>query len=374
MQKPAAYLDYAASTPIKPDVLRVMTDILAGEGNASSVHSFGRERRARVEEARRALADIIQVKPAEVIFTGGATEANNMALQAVGKRPTLISSIEHSSIIQTASGAIIIRVKPDGLLDINHLHECLKAAPEGALVSIMLVNNETGVVQPVAEAAKIAKAKGAIVHCDAVQALGRVPFTRESLGVDMLSLSAHKIGGPQGVGALIVREGLPINPFLKGGGQEMRRRAGTENVAGIAGFGVAAGLAGEDIEKQRLWSQWRDSFESTLTNYAPEAVIFGHAAPRAGCFSCIAMPHVKSETQLMAFDLAGFAVSAGSACSSGKIQVSPVLKAMGAEDALAGSAIRVTFGWNTKRPELEGLAEAWRALYNQKKSVSALGK
>lgn len=367
MNKPAIYLDYAASAPIKPVVLKAMTDVLAGEGNASSVHSFGRERRARVEEARRMIADIIQVKTAEIIFTGGATEANNMALQAVGKRPTIISSIEHSSIIQTAKDAIVVRVKPDGLLDINHLQDCLKDAPEGALVSIMLVNNETGVVQPVAEAAKLAKAKGAIVHCDAVQALGRVPFTRESLGVDMLSLSAHKIGGPQGVGALIVREGLPINPLITGGGQEMRRRAGTENVAGIAGFGAAAGLAGEDIEKQRLWSEWRDSFETAITRHAPEAVVFGYAAPRAGCFSCIAMPYVKSETQLMAFDLAGFAVSAGSACSSGKIQASPVLKAMGAEDSLAGSAIRVTFGWNTKRDELEGLAEAWRALYNQKK-------
>jgi cysteine desulfurase len=362
----SSYLDYCASAPLKPAAKAAMSAALEEHGNASSIHGFGRRQRALVEKARGALADVLAVKPAQVVFTAGATEANVTALHGVGAGSRIVSAIEHPSILQTAPDAAQIRVGTDGVIDLNHLEELLKAAAKPALVSLIYVNNETGVVQPVREAAALARAHGALLHVDAVQALGRVGFTLAGTGADMLSLSAHKIGGPQGAGALVLRENLPLKPLLTGGGQEMRRRAGTENVAALAGFGAALESIGDDLARQSEWAGWRDAFETMITAEAPEAVFFGQKAPRAGNISCLAMPGVKNDIQLMAFDLAGVAVSSGSACSSGKVTPSHVLKAMGADEKTASSAIRASFGSQTHKDELPRLAGIWLELWRKK--------
>jgi cysteine desulfurase len=278
-----------------------------------------------------------------------------------------VSAIEHPSVLESAPHAIRLRVDANGIIDFNVLEDVLKANPKPALISLMLVNNETGVINPVQEVAVLAKKHGALVHCDAVQALGRIPVNFAELGVDYLSLSAHKIGGPQGVGAIIMREKAPFIPLLVGGGQEMRRRAGTENVAGAVGFAVATNTLAEDLIRVSEWTAWRDAFETAIMVRAPEVVIFSKNAPRAGNISCLAMPQVKNETQLMAFDLAGFAVSSGSACSSGKVQASHVLKAMGVDDAVATSAIRVSFGWGSAKEDLTGFAKVWLDFYERHK-------
>lgn len=361
------YLDYAATTPIKPEVVAAMVQAMEAHGNASSVHGFGRAARDNVEKARAQLSARYNAKPAQIIFTSGATEANNTALRSFKARPMIVSAIEHPSVMQTAitqASPQIINVTADGVINLNHLSDLLKANPQ-ALVSIMLVNNETGVIQPVKEAVALAKQYGAVVHCDAVQGAGRMAVDFKDLGVDMLSLSAHKLGGPQGVGALIVADNIKLEPFMTGGSQEARRRGGTENVAGIAGFGRAVSLLDADIAKQGEWAAWCDAFEAKISAEVPEAMVFGTVSKRVAAISCIAMPGVRNDTQLIAFDLGGFAVSSGAACSSGKVQPSPVLKAMGVDEVMATSAIRVSFGWGTTSLELEKLAQNWLELYQR---------
>lgn len=375
MSNTPIYLDYAATTPVKPEVIKAMTQALESHGNASSVHGFGREARHKVEGARAVIAKRYNVKPSQLTFTSGATEANNMALYSFNGhgfagRPNIISAIEHPSVMQTATAPHIVRVNADGVIDLNHLQAVLKANPQ-SFVSVMLVNNETGVIQPVKEAAALAKQYGAIMHCDAVQGAGRMTVDFKDLGVDMLSLSAHKLGGPQGVGALICSEGVKLSPFMTGGSQESRKRAGTENVAGIVGFGRAVELIDVDLEHTGEWVKWRGMFEMLITQRVPQAKVFGADAPRVAAISCITMPGVRNDTQLMAFDLAGLAVSSGSACSSGKVQPSPVLKAMGADEAEATSAIRISFGWGTSIAELEKLAESWLNLYQRSNKTRA---
>lgn len=361
----ASYLDYSASAPLKAAAGKAMLEAMEEAGNASSVHQFGRKQRQIVDASRATLAHQVGVKPEQVVFTGSATEANNMAISGLNGHRLIVSAIEHPSILQAAANASLIRTGADGLINLNHLEELLKVSDAPTLVSVMLVNNETGVIQPVEEVVKLARTYGALVHCDGVQALGRLPLNFKTLGVDMLSLSAHKIGGPQGVGALILREKLSIEALIKGGGQEMRRRAGTENVAGIAGFAAAMETIAEDLAKADEWAGWRDAMEGTIRTQAPEAVVIGQNAPRVSSISAIAMPGVKSETQLMAFDLAGYAVSAGSACSSGKVQASPVLKTMGLSDEIATGTIRISFGWGSVSQELTGFARSWLAFYEK---------
>ncbi|MBI3418672.1 MAG: cysteine desulfurase [Proteobacteria bacterium] len=361
-----AYLDYCASAPIKRGVWEVTSALMRQTGNASSVHGFGRSQRQRVDMAREEFARRFGVKSSQVIFTSGATESNNTILKAFPDYPVIVSSIEHPSILNVAPEAAQIRVNRDGRVDLNHLEHLLQVLPQPALVCLMLVNNETGVIQPVMEAAKLCKNYGALLHCDAVAAVGRMLFNFNELGADSLSLCAHKIGGPQGAGALILRAGLTIRPFIRGGGQEMHRRAGTENVAAIAGFSEALRFVDEDLERGPLWLSWRESFESMIMQAAPEAVIFGQGTARVPTISAIAMPGVSHEMQLMAFDLEGFAVSAGSACSSGKIQPSHVLNAMGT-GPLAGETIRVSFGWATRKEELENFASSWISVYRRQR-------
>ncbi|MEE9249880.1 MAG: cysteine desulfurase family protein, partial [Alphaproteobacteria bacterium] len=274
--------------------------------------------------------------------------------------------------------AEIAPVDPDGVVDLEALAELLQSRPDDGgfdgrqtLVAVMLANNETGVIEPVAEAAEIAHAHGALLHCDAVQAVGKIPIEVDSLGADLLSLSAHKTGGPQGAGTLVVRQGVALTPQLAGGRQERGLRAGTENVAAIAGFGAACDLAGEDLEGQARLARLRDDLEARIGAIAPGAKVFGGGAPRLANTSCFTMPGVSSETQVMALDLAGIAVSAGAACSSGKVAVSHVLRAMGVAEDEASSAIRVSLGWRSRRQEIDKFLAAWRGLYARAGAKSA---
>lgn len=352
-----AYLDHNATSPIRPAALDAMVEVLRVGGNPSSVHRPGRMARAYVDAARLQVAGLVGALPGEVVFTSGGTEANNMALTGTRRTRVLISAVEHDSVLKAVPDAEVIPVDSNGVVSLSDLERMLAGEP--ALVSVMMANNETGVLQPLVEVVRVARSAGALVHCDAVQAAGKVPVDLHGLGVDYLSLSAHKLGGPPGVGALVVRDGAPFFSDRRGGSQEAGRRAGTENVAGIAGFGAATVecMTGREVV------QMRDRIEAALRAFAPEARIHGAGIPRLPNTTCVSMPGVAAETQVMAFDLAGVAVSAGSACSSGKVARSGVLKAMGVEDAQAATAIRISCGWNTVFEDIDRLIAAWRDLY-----------
>jgi cysteine desulfurase len=343
------YLDHNATSPLRPVALDAMVEALQAGGNPSSVHRTGRAARGRLDKARKQVAGLVGALPAEVVFTSGGTEANNMALH--GHERVLVSAIEHESVLKAVPAAQRIPVDRNGVIDLAALERMLADKP--ALVSVMFANNETGVIQPMAEVVRLARAAGALVHCDAVQAAGKVPVDLHGLGVDYLSLSAHKLGGPTGIGALIVRSGAPLAADRLGGGQESWRRAGTENVAGIVGFGAAA-----EASRGGLAPALRDRLEAGLAGK-----VHGAAAPRLPNTSCISMPGVKAETQVMALDLAGVGVSAGSACSSGKVSRSAVLAAMGTDPVEAETAIRISCGWNTVFEDIERLIAAWQGLY-----------
>jgi cysteine desulfurase len=353
-----SYLDHNATSPIRPVVLDAMVEALRAGGNPSSVHRAGRAARTRVDAARRQVAALVGARPSEVIFTSGGTEANNMALLGTGRKRVLVSAVEHESVLKAVPHAEIIPVDRNGVVDLAALERML-AGPEPALVSVMLANNETGVIQPLAEVVRLARTVDALVHCDAVQAAGKAPVDLHGPGIDYLSLSAHKLGGPTGVGALVVRAGAPFGSDRKGGGQESNRRAGTENVAGIVGFGTAAEASQDGLDTAPL----RDRMENGLRAIAPSAKIYGTAGARLVNTTCISMPGVKAETQVMALDLAGVCVSAGAACSSGKVSRSAVLAAMGVEPAESETAIRISCGWNTVAGDIDCLIAAWKGLY-----------
>jgi cysteine desulfurase len=360
-----AYLDYNATAPIRSAAAAAVSDALALGGNPSSVHAFGRAARARLEDARECVAALAGARPDQLIFTSGGTEANNLALAWTRGGRVLVSAGEHASVLEAAPDAERIPLKGDGRVDLAALDELLGTPPRPALVSVMLANNETGVIQPVVEAARLAGRAGVPVHCDAVQAAGKMALDISALGVQLLSLSAHKIGGPPGVGALVAADDIDLEPLLRGGGQERRRRAGTENLPGIAGFAAAAREAGDALSEFADLARLRDRIEAGIAALAPGARIFGAAAPRLANTSCVSMPGVKAETQVMALDLAGVAVSAGAACSSGKVAPSHVLAAMGAEPALADGAIRVSLGWASSAEDVEQFLAAWAELYER---------
>lgn len=373
MTLPAVYLDYNAEAPLKPAVAEAMAAAAGRVGNPSSVHRFGRLARRAVEDARARVAALAGAAPAEVIFTASGTEANNLALKGCGRARPVVSAVEHDSVLRAAPETRHAPVDGAGVVDLAVLDDILSQPGEPALVSVMLANNETGVVQPAARAAEIAHAHGALFHCDAVQAAGRRAIDFAALGADLMSLSAHKMGGPQGIGALIVRGGVAIAPLVRGGAQETGRRAGSENVAGIVGFGVAAELAAGDVADAGRIAALRDDAERRLRAIAPDLVVFGGAAERLCNTSCLTMPGVPSESQVMALDLAGVAVSAGSACSSGKVGESHVLRAMGVDPAAAQCAIRVSLGWASTAADIDRLAEAWAALYARAGGAAAAG-
>jgi cysteine desulfurase len=355
------YLDYNASAPMPACVVDAMTAAMALMGNPSSVHGYGRAARAVMEAAREDVAVLVGARARDVVFTSGATEANLLALSGSGRRRILVSAMEHVSVLDAAPDAERIPVRPDGVVDLDALSGMLAADDTPALVSVMLANNETGVIQPIAAVAALAAKAGALLHCDAVQGPGRIPVDIVALGVDFLTLSAHKFGGPKGVGALILRDGVRLAAVTRGGGQERGLRGGTENVPGIAGFGAAARYATSLLAKADAVAGLRDRLEAKICALMPAVVIFGADAPRLPNTSCFALPGLAAETQVMALDLAGFAVSAGAACSSGKVQASHVLRAMGADDRLAGCAIRVSLGPDTTEAEVDAFAAVWRA-------------
>ncbi|MGH6933404.1 MAG: cysteine desulfurase family protein [Dongiaceae bacterium] len=367
----ATYLDYNATSPLRPAVAAAISDAMSLVGNPSSVHRFGRAARARIEVARDQVAALVGAHPSQLVFTSGGTEANNLALAGCPPASQLVSAIEHDSVLRAAPRAVRVPVTPDGLVDLQALAELLRSAPGPALVSVMLANNETGVVQPVAEAAALAHRAGALVHCDAVQAAGKMIVDFAELGVDMMTLSAHKLGGPQGCGALIVADQVPLQVQQRGGGQERGRRAGTENVAAIVGFGVAAELAGRELSRMAEIARLRDRLERDAKRSVPAAVVFGAGSARLPNTSCLGLPGMPAETQVMALDLDGVAVSAGSACSSGKVRPSHVLAAMGVGAELAASAIRVSLGWRTTVADVEAFLSSWRKLAARRGLLSA---
>ena len=362
-----AYFDYNATAPVKPGVAAAMAEALAVGGNPSSVHRSGRLAHAFIERARDQVAGLVGAAPQDVVFTSGGTEANNLALNAGARagRRLIVSAVEHPSVLATAEHlkAELAPVDGDGIVDLAALEDLLAADDTPNMISIMFANNETGVLQPVAEAAGIARRFGALVHCDAVQAPGRIALEMTALGVDFLSLSAHKLGGPMGCGALVAKPGGgKIAGLFHGGGQERGRRPGTENVSGIAGFGAAAASAPADLARAGEIADLRNEIEVRLLGAAPGARIFAKDVDRLNNTTCITMPGVESETQVMALDLAGIAVSAGSACSSGKVTRSHVLAQMGVDQGQADCAIRISLGWQTTPAEVERLVTAWTDL------------
>jgi len=371
-----SYFDWNATTPLRPAAVQALQDAGAIAGNPSSVHAEGRAARRVIERAREDVAALVVARAADVFFTSSGTEANMLALTPAietpaEKRPRqklLISAIEHSSVRTGGrfpkDAVEDVPVEADGRVNLAALKQAMSGASR-PLVSIMLVNNETGVVQPIAEAAAIVHAAGGLLHVDAVQAAGRIAVDIGQLGADLLTLSAHKIGGAKGVGALVRRsDDIHIaDPLIRGGGQERGMRAGTENVSGIAAFGAAAAVARRDFaaEAARMLAL-RNALEAGLKAISPQAVIFGAAAERLPNTTLFAVEGLKAETAVIAFDLEGVAVSSGAACSSGKVQPSHVLAAMGVSPALLRGAVRVSLGWTTTETDIERFLNAWRKL------------
>jgi cysteine desulfurase len=367
------YLDWNATTPLRPEARAAMAAAWDFCGNPSSVHAEGRQARRLVEEARAAVAAAVGALPRNVVFTSGGTEANALALTPGLRRGSgprverlLVSAIEHASVLaggRFPTEAIgTIGVTSAGLLDLDRLRANLEGGPP-ALVSVMLANNETGAVQPVAEAAEIVHAAGGLLHVDSIQALGKISFDIKALNADLATVSGHKIGGPKGVGAVALAEGVRgLEPWLRGGGQELGHRAGTENVAGIAGFGAAAkaAMGARESDAIRLESL-RNRLERGLRE-TTGAIVFSGDVPRLPNTTLFTVPGLKAETAVIGFDLEGIAVSSGSACSSGKVQPSHVLKAMGFGPEIAEGAVRLSLGWSTSAADIDRCLKAWRKL------------
>ena len=359
------YLDHNATSPLRPEARAMMERALSIGGNPSSVHGAGRDARAMIEHAREQVAGLVGTRARDVIFTSGGTEANALALRGAiegaleaNERITrlFVSSIEHDSVLANATAIAervpglrieTIPVSPDGVVDLETLRVKLREGKGRALVAAMAANNETGVMQPIAELSVLAREASALLLIDAVQVVGKVET--HLVAADYISLSAHKIGGPQGVGALVVRDGAPFACQTLGGGQENGMRAGTENVSGIAGFGAAAHVA------RAAPAQLRDRFERQLPKFA---VVFGSAVARLPNTSNFALPGIAAESAVMALDLDGVMVSSGAACSSGKVKPSHVLKAMGVPDDLARCALRVSFGWNSTEEDVDAAIDS----------------
>ncbi len=355
-----------------------MVDALDLVGNPSSIHEDGRKARRVIEEARIDVARLIGARPADVIFTSGASESN-AAVLAGPWRTIFLSALEHDSVraAATKSGARVVEVPvaADGCFDVAAFSALASGIGQAevaanALVCLQLANNETGVVQPVAALASVARRAGIRVHCDAVQAPGRMDVDCEALGVDYLTVSAHKVGGPKGVGALVLIEGAPLPPLIAGGGQERGRRAGTENVAAIAGFGAVARLAVSDLEFVARVEMLRNRIEDAVACATPEAVIIGKGSTRLGNTSCIALAGLAAETAVIRLDLAGISVSAGAACSSGKVGHSATLSAMRVDPTLARAAFRVSFGQGSTDADVSAFITVWETIAAARKRAA----
>lgn len=369
------YLDWNATTPLRAEARAAMLAAYELIGNPSSVHAEGREARRLIEDARAALAAAVGALPRNVVFTSAGTEANALALSPGLRsrsgepvRRLLVSAVEHASVLAggrfPADDIGQIRVTRSGVVDLDHLRALLMDGPP-ALVSIMAANNETGALQPVAEAAALVHEAGGLLHVDAIQALGKIPFNINAVSADLATFSGHKIGGPKGVGVLVTGEGLSgLEPILRGGGQELGRRAGTENVAGIAGFGAAVKAALQALpEHVERMASLRDRLENGLRSIAG-AIVFADGVERLPNTILFTATGLKAETAVIGFDLEGIAVSSGSACSSGKVQPSHVLSAMGYDASVAQGAVRLSLGWSTEADDINRALEAWRKLGN----------
>lgn len=377
------YLDHNSTSPIRPEALSAMTHALGVGGNPSSIHAYGRAARAIVEEAREKVAALVGATAAQVIFTGGATEANNLALFGAAEgslegddsRITriFVSATEHASVLVAADRlaerfpwirVAHLPVTGDGVLDIEALRVALREGKGRALVAVMAANNEIGVIQPIADVSRVVREAGGLLLVDAVTAAGKVDL--DFAQCDYMTLSGHKMGGPTGVGVLVVREGAPLAAQLVGGGQQKGLRAGTENLSGIAGLAAAAqSLRDAQGERARI-AHCRDHFESGLRAAIPDAVFFGANAPRLCGTSAFAVPGITSATALMALDLDGVAMSAGSTCSSGKVSPSHVLLAMGVEDDLAACGLRASFGWSSTMEDVNAAIQSLVKLRERK--------
>lgn len=364
------YLDWNATAPLLPEARAAMEQALDTYGNPSSVHAEGRRARSIIETAREQVASLVGARPSEVIFTSGATESCATVLGAAWSS-ILLPGIEHDAVLQPAEAAPGDRTQlaagPDGRVDLADLADKVRAAsgrhgPGAVLLALQLANNETGILQPLAEASAVAHQAGALVFTDAAQAAGRIPIGFAALGADFMALSAHKLGGPKGIGALIVRDGRELPPLIRGGGQERRRRGGTENVAGIAGFGAAAAAAHKSIAEHARIAALRDRLEAGLLASTPNASIIGAGVERLPNTTCVTLPGHAAETLVIRFDLAGVAVSAGAACSAGKIGVSHVLTAMGLDEATARAAVRISIGPTTTSHDIERCLAVWREI------------
>ena len=366
MRNSPIYLDNNATTPLRAAAIAAMQDAMGPPANPSSVHGFGRNARLLVESARDSVAILAGCRAADVVFTSGGTEANNLVLAQYDY--VITSAIEHDSVRFAHENTNQIAVDENGVIDLDLLAAAIAGIDEAArprtLISVMAANNETGVVQPIAEIAEMARSADIAFHSDMVQIFGKDHLDFANANISYASLSAHKIGGPAGVGALLVRPGCRLSSLLRGGGQEQGRRAGTENLLGIAGFGGAADDALGDIGHYQKMAKWRDDFETRMLAERGGIEIFGRMAPRLGNTSCIAAAGKAAETMVMAFDIAGVAISAGAACSSGKVKPSHVLESMGAGPR-AGEAIRISGGWATAESDFETLADVFLQLYKQ---------
>jgi len=373
------YCDHNATAPLRPEAREAVERALSITGNPSSIHAGGRAARAMVEKARDEVARLVRAESDSVIFTSGATEANALALRGmveaaadVNKPITrlLVSAIEHKSVLKTAETIAervadtrleIVPVTADGVVDIEVLIRLLKADEGRAVVALMSANNETGVVQPIMEVSRLCRGAGALLLVDAVTAAGKIPLDANLC--DCMSLSGHKLGAPQGVGALVVSGATPLAPQLLGGGQQKGLRAGTENLAGIAGFGAAAkAVLSNDEERSRV-TVLRDGFERALKDMLPQSVVMGEAVPRLPNTSNVALPGLSAENMVIALDLDGVMVSSGSSCSSGKIAASHVLAAMGVADEY--SSIRVSFGWNSTKSDADAVVTSLVKLWQR---------
>lgn len=381
MTSPRVYMDYNATAPLRPEVRNAVAESLDIFGNPSSVHEEGRRAKAAIERARSQVAALAGCELGEVVFTGGASEANQSIIGA-GWDVIATSAMEHESVLAASQWAAehnkctlaVIPAGPagmDGRVDTEWFASLKDDMARGGaelaepLVSVQIANGETGVIQPVERIVEIAREQGYAVHTDAVQAAGKLPLDFSALDVDFMSLSAHKIGGPKGVGALIVRSGMKVRPLIRGGGQEQGRRAGTENVPGIVGFGMAAEYALQNLDSISKIKILRDRLECEVVRLAPGANIFSATQERLPNTSALALEGANAETLVIAFDLAGIAVSAGSACSSGKVARSHVLEAVGIPSELAEGTFRVSLGWDSSEQDISCFLEAWAGLVKQ---------
>jgi len=377
------YLDHNATTPVRPEVRDRMLPFL-GElfGNPSSAHSFGQEVKVHLEEARRRIADQLGASTAQIVFTSGGTESDNYAIKGVafaaGKGHIITALTEHPAVLQTVSWlakkgyeATYLPVGSSGVLDPDEVRKALR--PDTILVTIMHLNNEVGTVQPIEEIGAIAKEAGIYFHCDAVQSFGKLPTKVDDLGVDLLSVAAHKIYGPKGVGALYVRKGVRIDPLIIGGAQEKRRRSGTENVAGIVGFGEA--IVRAEAERTQVYDRLtglRRKLVEGIAERIPEVVINGDAARTFPSTVSASVSHVEGESLLLSLDMEGIAVSTGSACSSGSLEPSHVLVAMGIDTVLAQGTLRFSMGRGTTEDQIDHLLDVFPPIVERLRKMSPL--